>query len=631
MTTETTDQNKIRNIAIIAHVDHGKTTLVDAFLKQTNLFRQNQKEMSDVLIMDSGELEREKGITIKAKNASVYYKDYKINIIDTPGHSDFGGEVERTLNLAEGALLIVDAQEGPMPQTKFVLKKALELKLKIIVIINKIDKKFSDAKKALDKVNDLFLSLVTDESQLDFPILYAIGRQGKIFEKFPENFEIEADIKPLLEKIIEFIPAPSGNNDEPFRMQVVSTEFDEHHGQFLIGKINRGKIKVNDSVTLAVLDDENSTKIIKTGKIKNIRIRKGLIFQDTDLAQAGEIIAVAGIDSTYIGATLCSSEKVEPLPMISITPPSVKITIEPNTSPFSGKDGKFVTFKQLEQRLLKEKESNIALNIEKSKVGKGYEVSGRGELQLEILIETMRRENYEFQIKKPEVIFQEKEGKLYEPLEEVTILIPEEFIGLITTELSDRFATLIDMQTESDQVKFVYDITTQNLLGLRSKLISQTNGKCVIYSFQKEYIRSTGQISKRKNGVIISCSSGKTSGYSLNTIQERGNLLIGPSEEVYEGMIIGINKYENDLEVDPTKERRRSAHRIKHDEITQTELKSRIKLDISFAMSFLESDELLEITPNHLRLRKYHLTKTERIWSRRKSLTDFAKQQLSSN
>lgn len=629
------DQDKIRNIAIIAHVDHGKTTLVDAFMKQSNLFRDNQDEMKQEMILDSGELEREKGITIKAKNIAIRFRDFKINIIDTPGHADFGGEVERTLNMADGCILLVDAQEGPMPQTKFVLKKALELGLRPIVVVNKIDKKYANPEKVLDRVNDLFLALATEPEQLEFPVFYAIGRQGKVFKDLPKpvlNSEgnpdydsIEGDVSPILDSIVEYVPAPNGDRVGPLQMQVTTLEFDSHMGRFLVGKIKRGTAKVGDSVVVIHSDDNDAQK--DSGKIKSIRIREGMEYVEVDSASAGEIVSISGIESTAIGGTLCIASNLEPLPIIKISNPSVQIKFEANTSPFMGKEGKFVTAKLLQQRLEKEAEINISLKITKGDGG-SYYVAGRGELQLSILIETMRREGYEFQVRRPEVIIQEIDGVKSEPLEELIIDAPSEYQGTITTSVSERKGELQNMEVDGDNVRFTYKILTRNLLGLRNQLITTTKGNVVMNNFFIGYVPYVDQPEIFRKGVLISSETGTAMGYSLNTIQERGDLFVEPGTQVYEGMILGIHKYDNDLEVNPSKERQKSGVRMKHDEITQTSLKAIKTLTLEFALLFLAKDEILEITPKNLRLRKQYLTKTQRDWSRRENLTDYAKQQM---
>jgi len=616
-------KENIRNVAIIAHVDHGKTTLVDAFMKQTHLFRENQEEMAQTQILDSGDLEREKGITIKAKNISVRYKGYKINIIDTPGHSDFGGEVERTLNMADSCLLLVDAQEGVMPQTRFVLKRALEMGLKPIVVINKIDKKLANVDKTLNKIQDLFLTLATDTSQLDFPVFYAIAREGKVWKELPRGDlnNISGNISPLLDEIIEYCPAPQGDETQPFQMQITSLEYDPHLGRYLIGKINRGTVKTNNPVVL--INKENKTH----GRIREIFVKEGLEWVSVDSASVGEIVAIAGIDSTAIGATLCDLSTPEPLEDIHITPPAVRIKIETNSSPLAGKEGKFVTPKQLEQRLEQEKELNIGLVIEKIS-GSSYSVAGRGELQLAILAEQLRREGFEFQMGKPEVVLIEKDGKKYEPVEELIIDSPAEYLSVITEEVSRRNGEMVNMESENNQTRFTYKILTRNLIGLHRVLMNATKGTVVINSFISDYIEYKPSKPLFRKGVIISQDSGTTLGFALTTIQDRGQLFVGPSEAVYEGMIIGINNHEQDLVVNPCKARHKTNVRILRSQLTEVNLKQTIPLTIEFALSFINDDELIEITPKSIRLRKKLLTETERTWAKRKNLTAYAKQKM---
>lgn len=617
------EKKKIRNIAVIAHVDHGKTTLVDAFMKQTHLFRENQEEMSQTQILDSGDLEKEKGITIKAKNISVRYKGYKINIIDTPGHSDFGGEVERTLNMADSCLLLVDAQEGVMPQTKFVLKKALEMNLKAIVLINKIDKRLADVKKTVEKIQDLFLTLASNTEQLDFPIYYAIARDGKIWKELPTGNleETEGDLTPLLNEIIEYSPTPKGDENLPFQMQVTSLEYNSHLGRYLIGKINRGKIKKNDPVVL--LEKNNKVQ----GRVKEIFVKEGINWVEVDSANTGEIVAIAGIESTAIGATLCALNAPERLEDIHITPPAVQVRFEANTSPLAGKEGKYVTAKQLEQRLEQEKDLNIGLKISKIS-GSSYSVAGRGELQLAILVEQLRREGYEFQLGKPEVVLIEKDGKPFEPIEELIIDSPTEYLSIIAEEVSGRKGEMINIESESSQTRFTYKILTRNIIGLHRVLMNATKGSAVINSFVTEYIPYVPQESHFRKGVIISQDNGTTLGFSLTTIQERGSLFVAPSETVYEGMIIGINNHEQDLTVNPCKARHKTNVRMLRSELTQVNLKPTIPLTIEYALSFINDEELIEVTPQNIRLRKKLLTETERNWTKRKNLTAFAKQQL---
>lgn len=615
-------QENIRNVAIIAHVDHGKTTLVDAFMKQTHLFRDNQEEMNQTRILDSGELEKEKGITIKAKNIAIKYGDYKINIIDTPGHADFGGEVERTLNMADSCLLLVDAQEGPMPQTKFVLKKALEMGLKPILVVNKIDKKLANCKRAINKVQDLFLELATDSSQLDFPVFYAIAREGKVFVQVPEDVNnTVGDATPILEEIVNNTPAPKGDLEGPFQMQITTLEYNNHLGRYLIGRINRGTVHIDQPVVL--LSKEGKIQ----GRVRELFTKEGLEWVPVKNSIAGDIVAIAGIESTAIGATLCDINNQEVLPDINITPPSVKVKFEANSSPFAGKEGKFVTAKQLEQRLMQEKDLNISLDITQVG-GSTYYVAGRGELQLSILVEQLRREGYEFQLSKPEVVLIEKDGITLEPVEELIIDAPSEYLSTITQEVSSRKGEMLNIENTDDQTRFTYKILTRNLIGLHRILMNATKGTALISSYVSEYIPYEKHEPLFRKGVIISAETGTTLAYSLTTLQDRGQLFVGPSEEVYEGMILGINNHEQDLEVNPCKARQKTNVRMLRSELTEISLKTPIQLTIEYALSFINEDELIEITPKNIRLRKKLLTDVQRTWAKRSNLTAYAKQQM---
>lgn len=614
----------LRNIAVIAHVDHGKTTLIDGFLKQTNLFRQNQEEMSETRILDSNELEREKGITILAKNIAVLYKDCRINIIDTPGHSDFSGEVERTLGMADGALLVVDAQEGPMPQTEFVLKRAFELGLKIIVVINKIDKRFANIPRTKKRLEDLFLKLATNDTQLDYPVFYAIAREGKVWNELPtqdldklkdEQFvsTLTGDVRPLLDGIIDYIPEPSVEISKPMQMQIVSLDFDPHLGRYLIGRVNRGEIKKKQKI--AVVSPEG--EILNKSSIEKLFIKEGLAYKDVESAKAGEIVAISGVDSTAIGATVCDVSTPEPLPSIKLSPPTVKVKLEPNTSPFAGLEGEFVAPKHLESRLLAEKERNLGLRIEHTGGGSFY-ISGRGELQLAILFESMRREGYEFQVRRPEVIIINEDGVDKEPLEKLLIMVDEHYVGAVTTMLGQREAEIVSMENLDGTVTFEYRILTRNLIGLRSELLSETKGTAIINSYVQEYVAVGRNASLSRNGVLVSMENGTAMGYSLNTIQERGQLFVTPGTELYEGMIIGINKYEQDMVVNACKARKGSAVRMKHDEITQVNLNTPIDVTLEYALVFINADEMVEVTPKSIRLRKVILSETARVKQMRK-------------
>ncbi|MBI2356951.1 GTP-binding protein [Candidatus Dojkabacteria bacterium] len=623
-------QDKIRNIAIIAHVDHGKTTLVDAIMKQSHLFRDNQDEMNQTQILDSGDLEREKGITILAKNISIHYKDIKINIIDTPGHADFGGEVERTLSMADGCLLLVDAQEGVMPQTKVVLKKALELGLKPMVLVNKIDKKLADIKNTVNEVQNLFLDLATRDDQLDFPLFYGISREGKVFKELPKENLFEpnsttGDVTPILDAVIDYIPSPKGDMDGPFQMQVNALDFDAHTGRYMIGKINRGIIKLNDPVILVVNDEPDAKQI--QGRVRKLFTKEGMNYLEVTQAGVGDIIAIAGIDSTAIGGTICALGKVEPLPSLKISPPSVSIKFEANTSPLVGQEGKFVTASLLQKRLQNEAEVNTSLDI-KDAGGSAYIVSGRGELQLSILIETLRREGYEFQVRKPEVIVREINGVKMEPMDSLFIEVPDQYLSVVTQEVSGRKGELVDMRSFNGITRFEYKCLTRNIFGLRNYLITETKGSAVFSSTFLEYVPKQPATNIYRKGVIVSSDTGDARAYAMNMVQDRGVLFIKPSDKLYEGMIIGINKYEDDLEVNACKERHKTSVRMNQAEVTQVSLNQPFPLTLEFALSFLNEDEILEVTPMNLRMRKQYLTRTEREWSKRKNLSAFAKKQM---
>jgi len=593
----------VRNIAIIAHVDHGKTTLVDALLKQTHTFRENQEEMSQTQIMDSNELERERGITILAKNCAVAYKGTKINIIDTPGHADFSGEVERTLGMADGALLIVDAQEGPMPQTRFVLKKALELGLKIIVVINKIDKKFARPAEALSNVETLFLELAKEEAQLDFPLIYAIGRQGVAFNKLPQNPEQEGDITPLLDKVLEYIPI-SQVRKGLFKMVATSIDYDEHVGRIVVGKVHQGTIK--KGMKVSVIQHPNSFY-----KIEKLWVNEGLNRKEVDEAQSGDIVSFAGIENIKIGETVSDPGDMGSLPGVSISEPTLHMMLGPNTSPFSGREGKFSTSRQIEERLVKELESNLSLKVEKTNAGK-FKISGRGELHLSILLETMRREGYEMEVGKPEVILKEENGETKEPMEEVSIVVPSEFVGVITEEMGKRYANLVNMgPLTTGETEFIYHAPTRVLLGLRTYLLTLTKGTVIYNSIIIGYEKVGKSLPKLRRGVIIADQAGETLAYGLENAQERGVLFVGSAVKVYEGMIVGMNAKDEDVSMNVCKGKKLTNMRSKaSDGVIQ--LTTPTEMSLEQCLDFLEDDELLEVTPESLRLRKKILSALER-------------------
>ncbi len=592
---------KIINIAVIAHVDHGKTTLVDAILKQSHVFRDNEEEMQQTQILDRNELERERGITILAKNCAVNYKDLKINIIDTPGHADFSGEVERTLGMADGALLIVDAQEGPMPQTRFVLKKALELGLKIVVVINKIDKKFANPALSVSKVESLFLDLAYEQEQLDFPVLYAIGRNGAVFYNMPGSGE-SGDVTPLLETIKKYIPQ-SKHIAGPFKMLVTSIDYDPHLGRIVVGKIHQGMIQKNDKVKLAGSDESYS--------VEKLYVWKGLGKVEVTQAKSGEIASFSGIGKAKIGDTVVTSLDTDPLPSVSIGEPTLHMTLGPNTSPFSGKEGKFVTSRQIEERLNKELETNLSLKVEKLINGK-FVISGRGELHLSILLETMRREGYELEVGKPEVIIKEINGKKCEPYEEAYITVLSEYTGVITEEFGKRGAQLVKMEPINDaEVEFIYIIPTRGLIGLRGLLNTATKGTVVFNSAFVDFRPIGKQMPRSRRGALIASEGGVALAYGLNNAQGRGVTFIEPATEVYEGMIIGLNAKDEDIAMNVCKGKQLTNMRSKaSDGVLQLTPATRLSLEQS--LDFLSDEDLLEITPQTLRLRKKYLSELDR-------------------
>lgn len=596
----------IRNVAVIAHVDHGKTTLVDAMLKQTHTFRENAGEMQQTTILDRNELERERGITILAKNCAVFYNDTKINIIDTPGHADFSGEVERTLSMADGALLIVDAQEGPMPQTRYVLKKALKLNLKIIVVLNKIDKQYARVSYVIGKIESLFLELAHDESHLDFPVLYAVGRDGKVFSELPAEYsaDLPGDVRPLMDKIIEYLPAPKPDLGHTFKMLISSIDYNPHLGRIAIGKIAQGTIKLGQSVIV-------TARPTRPFSVSRILLSDGLGRVEVESATTGDIVAIPGIEEVQIGQTLSDPTDTVPYPTQEISEPTLHMTIGANTSPLAGREGKFVTSRQLEERLYKELESNLSLRVEKLDNGK-YKVSGRGELHLSVLLETMRREGYEMEVGKPEVITKKDEnGIKIEPVEEVNIVVPNEYQGIINQEMGKRYGMMISMAPISDtEVEFVYRMPTRSLIGLRSMLLTQTKGT-VLFSSQIDGYEPVGkELPKIRSGVIIASHSGESLAYGLAAAEERGVLFIGPAVAVYEGMIVGQTPKEQDVRMNVCKGKQLTNMRSKaSDGVIQLTPPTILSLEQS--IDFLENDELLEITPVSLRLRKKNLTGIE--------------------
>lgn len=596
----------LRNIAIIAHVDHGKTTLVDGLLKQSKTFRDNEAQMSQDLIMDSNDQERERGITILAKNTAVIYKDTKINIVDTPGHSDFGGEVERTLNMADGALLLVDAQEGPMPQTKFVLKKALELGLKVIVIVNKIDKKDARIKDTIHRVNDLFLELATEDQQLDFATLFAIGREGSAWNDMSEYIahsqddgsKPTADLSTIFEAILKYIPAPKIDDDGPFQMLVTSLDWDNYKGKYAIGRITRGKVKTGDQVVLMKPD---GTKELAT--VEKAFVSQGLKRVETDLVTSGDVVSLTGIKNAGIGDTIADAAHPEALPTIHIDEPTLGMSIGPNTSPFMGKEGKFVTGRQILERCEREMQTNVAMRFRIADDGQ-YILSGRGELHLSVFLETLRREGFEMSVGKPEVITKVIDGVVMEPVEEVTVDVETGYVGAIKSEVGKRRGVSLSQEEITlSSSRLVFEVTTRGILGLRGVLLTISKGTAVVSSNFLRYEKFGGAIQKLRKGVLVASETGKTASYGLAIAQEKGPVFLGPQIQVYEGMIVGLNGRDEDLEINICKEKQLTNNRSSG-EGTATAIITPTLLSLEQCLSFLEDDELLEITPINLRLRK---------------------------
>ena len=607
-----TDPQYIRNIAIIAHVDHGKTTLLDGLLKQSNTFRSNQAEMAQTLIMDSGDQERERGITITAKQTTVYYQstdtdsavDYKINIIDTPGHADFSGEVERTLNMADGVLLVVDAQEGPMPQTKFVLSKALELGLTPVVIINKIDKPARRIAEVEDELADLFLELATDESQLKYPVYYAVAREGKAWAALPSDASQPASLAPIFQAIISHIPAPQVA-DGPFQMLVTALQYDTFLGKYAIGRIHRGVAQRGQALTLIKTDGTTTN-----AKIDKLFISRGLAKEEVSEAGAGDIVYIVGAAEAHIGETLASRDQPEALPVMAVEAPTISMYLGPNTSPMKGREGEFTTSRQIGDRLQRELETNVALRVAES--GIGFVVSGRGELHLSVLIETMRREGYEFEVGRPEVVTITKDGSEQEPVEELLVEVGPEFVGVVSQELGKRKAELRKQeQTTSGAARMTYTITTRALIGLRNRLLTDTKGTVIMYSLPYGYQPVGGALPRTRNGVLIAFEPGTTTPYALQAAEARGELFVGAGTEVYAGMIVGLNNRPDDLEINVCKAKHLTNMRSKSSDGT-VQLTPHTQLSLEQSIDFIEDDELLEVTPHALRLRKKYLDANER-------------------
>lgn len=592
----------IRNIAIIAHVDHGKTTLVDALLKQSHVFREN--EVIDERVMDSNDLEKERGITILSKNTALTYKDVKINVIDTPGHADFGGEVERVLKMVDSVLLVVDAYEGAMPQTKFVLKKALELHLKPIVVINKIDKPNGRPTEVIDEVFDLFVELGANDEQLDFPIVYCSARDAYAMSEVDEEND---DMVPLFETILSRVNPPEGYIDEPTQLLISSLDYNNFVGKIGIGKVERGVIKKNQQVALMRRDGS-----VKNVKISNLYVYNGLKREETEEAKLGDIVAVSGIPDINIGETLADASCPEALPFVEIDEPTLSMNFIVNNSPFAGKEGEFVTSRHLRDRLAKELETNVSLKVEETDSADCFKVSGRGELHLSILIETMRREGYEFQVSKPTVIYKEKDGKKLEPIEELTIDVPEEFMGAVMEKLGPRKAEMQNMTSAvNGYVRLEFIIPSRGLIGFRNEFMTDTKGNGIMNHVLSGYDTFRGDIPERSRGSLVAFEAGTSLTYGLFNAQERGTLFIGPGLDVYEGMVVGENSRIDDLEVNVCKKKHLSNTRSSGSDDSLKLIPPR-EMSLEQALEFIASDEYVEVTPESIRLRKRILDSNER-------------------
>jgi GTP-binding protein len=596
----------IRNIAIIAHVDHGKTSLVDALLKQSKVFRENQ-QVGD-LIMDRNALEREKGITILSKNTAVMYKGVKINIIDTPGHADFSGEVERVVNMAEGCLLLVDSVEGPMPQTRFVLRQAFEKGLRPIVVVNKIDRENARIAEVVSLTQDLFLELATTTEQLDFPVLYASARNGTC----TTDPAVEGtDMVPLFDAILKYVPPPT-IDDGLFQMLVSNLDYDSYKGRFAIGRVHRGNVKPKDIVAVIGADG-----VPKKYEVDDVFTFMGLTRTSVEEASAGEIISITGLETVSIGDTVVNPDNPEAMPRIEIGEPTVKITLGVNGSPFAGREGKYCTSRQLRERLYRELEVNISLRVQDTDSPDLFLVSGRGELHLSILVETMRRQDYEFEISRPEAITHEKNGKVLEPVEQLILDTREDYIGVITEMLAKRLGKMTNMHNDGrGNLRMEYRIPTRGLIGFRSTFLTATRGEGVMNTIFLGFEPWAGEIASTRSGALVAAEAGEAVTYGLNNAQERGITFIDPGTPVYEGMIIGLNSRTTDLAVNVCKEKKQTNIRSSTSDIA-VRLTPPLKMSLEESMDFINSDELVEVTPKNIRLRKRLLTQNERFRSKK--------------
>lgn len=594
--------NKIINIAVVAHVDAGKSTLVDGLLRQSGVFRANE-ELVDC-VMDSGDIEKERGITITAKNCAIKYKDYKINIVDTPGHADFSSEIERVIKTVDTVILLVDSAEGPMPQTRFVLKEALQNNLKPILFINKIDKKDERAEEVVDMTFNLFMELGATDEQLDFPILYGSARSGYAIYNMGDEGK---DLTPLFETIVNNTKVFEGNENDPLQLQVCQLAYDDYIGRLGIGRINKGKIKAGETVSLATNEGK-----VESFRVTKLFVNEGIKRVEVPVAYFGDIVTVAGCSDVSIGDTICEKDVIDPLPKIVIEEPTLSMNFLVNNSPFAGQSGKFLTSRHLKDRLEKELETNVGLKVEQLEGADGFKVSGRGELHLSILLENMRREGYELSVSKPEVIFKEIDGKREEPYEKVIVNVPNEYSGTVINSLNERKGIMQSVTPgEVGYTKAEYLVPTRGLIGYRGSFITETKGEGIMVRSFDSYGPYAGPISGRKNGVLVSMVNGTTFGYSLYNLSSRGTMIVDPSTEVYIGMIIGISNKEGDLDVNPCKNKELTNTRSAHadDAIVLNKAK---KFTLEEALEFIEDDEYIEVTPTEIRLRKKYLDPKER-------------------
>jgi len=595
------EREDLRNIVIIAHVDHGKTTLVDCLLHQSGQFRASQ--LTTERVLDSNDLERERGITILAKNIALPYNGVKINIVDTPGHADFGGEVERVLSMADGAVVLVDAAEGPMPQTRFVLSKALEVGLKPIVLINKIDKPDARPHEVVDEVLDLFLSLGASDEIAEFPYLFASAKQG--FAS-PDPEVREGDMRPLLDLVLEHISGPDVNPEDPLQLRAITLDWSEYTGRIAIGRIKSGKIKKGQSVMVSKGDGK-----FERARVNAVHVFENLGRAEVEEATAGEIVAISGIENIDIGDTICSADSPTPLPRVAVDAPTLEMMFTINTSPLLGKDGKYVTSRNLRDRLEKELERNVALRVRQGESGDSFLVSGRGVLHLAVLIETMRREGFELSVGKPQVITRVVDGKKEEPYEQLVVEVPAEKVGPVMELVGERRGELLEMQPRGDFSQVIFSIPARGLIGLRTKLLNSTQGEAIVHHRFESYRELSGDVPRRANGAMISMVQGKVVAFALNTLQERSDLFVKPGQDVYEGMIIGENVRSDDMTVNPTKEKKLTNIRAAGSD-ENIILRPPREMSLEVALEYIEDDELVEVTPNNIRLRKILLTESER-------------------